>query len=119
MLRECLTLTIEHVAAKALAHGHAQIDIEANTGDADAGVILVLGEEEGVVVVMVVRVARVGASLRLGRHGGRGNVSYAMDCRGPVERQSGSSRVLGALCVRRRLQDARLWTGKRRRVGAT
>jgi len=109
-----LTLTVEHIAAKALAHGHAQVHIQADPCDAHAGVILVLGEEEGVVVVVVVRVAGVTARLRVGvaGHGGRGNVSYAVDCRGPVERQpnvrvcSAAVVVVGALCVRGGLQDA-------------
>jgi hypothetical protein len=70
------TLAVEDVAAKPLAHGHAQIDIQADARDADASIVLVLGEQEGVVVmVVVVRVAGVPTDLlRLGRHGG-GNVS--------------------------------------------
>jgi hypothetical protein len=39
-----LTLTIEDVASKALANGHAQVDVEADFGDAHAGVIFVLGQ---------------------------------------------------------------------------
>lgn len=96
-----ITLAIEDVAAKALAHSHAQVDIEANLGDADAGVVLVLGQQEGVIMVVVVRVARMAAGLRLRlrRHGGRGNVSYAVRRRGPVERQGLRARVVRSLCM--------------------
>jgi hypothetical protein len=80
---QSLTLTIEDVSSEPLANGHAQVDIETNPGDAHAGVILVLGEQESVVVVMVV--AGMVACLRMARHGGRSKVSFAMDRRGPVE----------------------------------
>jgi hypothetical protein len=79
---------VEDVAADALAHGHAQVDIEANSGDAHAGILLVLGHEVTIVVVMVVAVemARVGARLRLGgAHDGRGNSSSAVGCLRPME----------------------------------
>ena len=49
-----LTLTIEDVASEALADSHAQVDVEANLGDAHAGVILVLGQEKGVIVMVMV-----------------------------------------------------------------
>lgn len=48
---------VEHVATDALGHGHAQVGKEANSGDAHARVILVLGGEVDVIVVMVVSVA--------------------------------------------------------------
>lgn len=54
-----LTLAIEDVSTKALADGHAQVDIEADSGNAHASVILVLGQQKGVVVVMVVVVMQV------------------------------------------------------------
>ena len=38
------TLTIEDVSANPLAHGHAQVDIQANASDADAGIVFVLGQ---------------------------------------------------------------------------
>jgi hypothetical protein len=78
-----LTLAIEDVSSKPLAHGHAQVDIQADSGDAHAGVILVLGQQEGVVVVMMV--TGMVACLRLAGHGGRSEVSFAMNCRGPVK----------------------------------
>lgn len=96
------TLAIEDVAAKALAHGHAQVDVETNAGDAHAGIILVLGQQEGVVVVVMVcvRVAGVASCLRLGcrRHCGRGNMLSAVGKRRPVQRQGECRcvRVLGA-----------------------
>jgi len=52
-------LTIEDVSAKALADGHAQVDIEANSGNAHAGIILVLGQQKRVVMVMVVMQVRM------------------------------------------------------------
>jgi hypothetical protein len=52
--RRVLTLTVEHVAAKALAHGHAQVDIQPDSGDADASVALVPRQQERVVMVVVV-----------------------------------------------------------------
>lgn len=80
-----LTLAVEDVAAHALAHGHAQVDIEADTGDADASIVFVLGQQEGVVVVVVVvRVAGMPAALCLGRHSS-GNVSCAMRDRAPIK----------------------------------
>ena len=93
-----LTLAVEHVSAKALAHGHAQVDIEADSGDADAGIALVGRQQERVVVVVVVVMARMAARLRLGRHGGRGIVSYATYRRGPVEREGGGPGILCPLC---------------------
>jgi hypothetical protein len=81
-----LTLTVEDVSSEALADGHAQVDVEANLGDAHAGVILVLGQEESVIVVMVVvGVAGMVPLLRRARHGGRGKVWFAVDGGGPVE----------------------------------
>ena len=68
-----LTLAVEDVAADALANGHAQVDIQANSGNAHASVILVLGQQECVIVMMVVvRVAGMAPRLCTGRHGGRG-----------------------------------------------
>jgi hypothetical protein len=69
-----LTLAVESVAANALAHGHAQVDVEANTGDAHAGIIFVLGYEERVVVGMgvAVRVAGMAACVRVHGSGGGG-----------------------------------------------
>jgi hypothetical protein len=89
---QMLTLAIEDVSSKPLTNSHAQVDIEANPGDAHAGVILVLGEQEGVVVVMVV--AGMVACLRMARHGGRSKVSFAMDRRGPVKQGRGMVGVL-------------------------
>lgn len=48
---------VEHVATYTLGHGHAQVGKEADSCDAHAGVILVLGSEVDVIVVMVVPVA--------------------------------------------------------------
>jgi hypothetical protein len=67
-----LTLAIEDVSSKPLANSHAQVDIQANPGDAHAGVILVLGKQESVVVVVMV--AAMVACLRMARHGGRSKV---------------------------------------------
>jgi hypothetical protein len=83
-----LTLAVEDVAADTLAHGHAQVDIESNSGDAHTSILLVLRGEVRIVVMVVVpvRVARVGARLRLrGAHGGRRNVSCAVDRLRPME----------------------------------
>ena len=81
-----LTLAVEDVASKALADGHAQVDVEANLGDAHASVILVLGQQERVVVVMVVvGMASMLPFLRGACHGGRGKVWFAVDGGGPVE----------------------------------
>jgi hypothetical protein len=46
-----------------------------------------------VVVVVVVRVAGVASGRGVGRHGARGNVSYAMHRRGPVEKGRRGQRV--------------------------
>ena len=74
-----LTLAVEDVASKALADGHAQVDVEANLGDAHASVILVLGQQERVVVVMVVvGMASMLPFLRGACHGGRGKVLFAV-----------------------------------------
>lgn len=101
LLPTMLTLAVEDVAAHALADGHAQVDVQANAGDAHAGVVLVLGQEKGVVmvVVVVVRVAGMAACLRLyGRgHGQRGSVSSGVGGRGPVERRRGGR--AGAVAV--------------------
>ena len=81
-----LTLAVEDVASKALADSHAQVDVEANLGDAHAGVILVLGQQERVVVVMVVvGMASMLPFLRVACHGGRGKVWFAVDSGRPVE----------------------------------
>jgi hypothetical protein len=81
-----LTLAVEDVASKALADGHAQVDVEANLGDAHASVILVLGQQERVVVVMVVvGMASMLPFLRGACHGGRGKVWFAVDSGRPVE----------------------------------
>lgn len=82
---DVLTLTVEDVTAEPLAHGHAQVDVQANAGDAYAGIVLVLGQQEGVVVMVVmVRVASMSTALRLGRHSS-GNVSCAMRGRAPIK----------------------------------
>ena len=81
-----LTLAVEDVASKALADSHAQVDVEANLGDAHASVILVLGQQERVVVVMVVvGMASMLPFLRGACHGGRGKVWFAVDGGRPVE----------------------------------
>jgi hypothetical protein len=81
-----LTLAVEDVASKALADGHAQVDVEANLGDAHASVILVLGQQERVVVVMVVvGMASMLPFLRGACHGGRGKVWFAVYGGRPVE----------------------------------
>jgi hypothetical protein len=49
--------------------------------------------------MVVVRVARMAARLRLGRHDGWGNVSYAMHRGGPVYRQGVNKGVLRILCA--------------------
>lgn len=79
-----LTLAVEDITAYPLTHGHAQIDIQANAGDADAGIVLVLGQQECVVVVVMVRVARMPVAVCEARHGS-GNVSCAVCGRGPVQ----------------------------------
>ena len=48
---------VEHVATHTLGYGHAQVRSEANSGDAHASIILILGREVDIVVVMVVSVA--------------------------------------------------------------
>jgi hypothetical protein len=88
-----LTLTIEHVAAKALAHGHAQVHVEPDARDADAGVALVPRQQERVVMVVVVsRMCR--------RHGeGIGRAADAVAGRGEVDgqrRRRGGVRGFGA-----------------------
>lgn len=114
-----LALAVEDVASGALADGHAEIDVQADAGDAHAGILLVGGEQVRIVVgVVVVRVARMAAGLRLllrlGGHGGWGNVSCAVDGRGPIERAA--RRGCGAFS--RGLEDAQLWAGDWRAVGA-
>jgi hypothetical protein len=105
-----LTLAIEDVSSKPLAHGHAQVDIEADSGDAHARVILVLGEQEGVVVVMVV--TGMVACLRMAGHGGRSEVSFAMDGGRPVKQGRAMvgvwREVLGAFSLCLRAEDAHL-----------
>lgn len=75
---------MKDVTTYALAHGHAQVDIEADARDADTGIFFVLGNKICVVVmVVVVRVAGVAARLGLVHaHGGGGrggNDSFSMD----------------------------------------
>lgn len=116
-----LTLTIEDVASEALADSHAQVDVEANLGNAHAGVILVLGQEEGVVVVMVVMTG-VASFLRGARHGGRGKEWFAVDGRRPVAERRCMRRdgeVLGTFGRRLRAQDAQFGAAGRRFVGVT
>lgn len=80
-----LALAVEDVAPDALGDGHAHVDIEPDARDPHAGVFLVLGEEERVVVrVVVVPVAAVAASLIRG-HDARKVVSWPVGSRGPVE----------------------------------
>jgi hypothetical protein len=122
------TLTVEDVAANSLSHRHAQIDIQANAGDAHASVVLVLGEQEGVVVVVVmVPVARVPMAVCEARHSS-GDVSCAVGDRSPIERARRVLRVWVCvwvscarkpLCMCPRLQDAQLWAEDTRdgRVG--
>ena len=82
---DVLTLTIEDITSYPLAHGHAQVDIEANAGDAYAGIVFVLGQQECVVVVVVmVRVASMPMAVREARHSS-GNVSCAVRGRAPVQ----------------------------------
>jgi len=88
------TLTIEDVATKALTNGHAQVDIQANSSNAHAGIILILGEQESVVMVMMVRVAGMAPRLGAARHGGRREVLFAVYRRGPVEKGRGARREL-------------------------
>lgn len=106
-----LALAVEDIAPGAFADGHAEIDVEANLCDAHARVLLVLGEQVGVVMgVVVMRVARMAAGLRLrlgGGHGGRGNVSCAVDGGGPVEGRTRGECGFSS----RGLQDAQLWAG--------
>jgi hypothetical protein len=73
-------LAVESVAANALADGHAQVDVEADAGDAHAGIVLVLGDEERVVVGMgvAVRVAGMAACVRVHGNGRRGSGSCAV-----------------------------------------
>ena len=83
MRRAVLTLAVEDISAKALADGHAQVDIEADSGDAHAGVMLIFGQQERVVMVVMVvvvevRVASVSSRMGLCRHGGRGEEQGAM-----------------------------------------
>ena len=107
-----LALAVEDIAPGAFADGHAEIDVEANLCDAHARILLVLGEQIGVVMgVVVVRMARMAAGLRLrlrGGHGERGNVSCAVSSRGPIE--SRTRRGRGGFS-RGGLQDAQLWSG--------
>lgn len=115
-----LTLTVEDVAPEAFADRHAQVDVEANLGDAHAGVILVLGQEEGVVVVVVVGMM---PHLRDACHGGRGKEWFAVDGRRPVaegRRMRQIGKVLGAFGRRRlRAQDAQFGAASGKFVGVT
>jgi hypothetical protein len=87
-----LALAIEDIAPCAFADGHAEVDIESNLCDAHARILLVFGEQVGVVVSMVVvRVARMAAGLRLrlgGGHGKRGSVLCAVGSGGPIKSPS-------------------------------
>jgi hypothetical protein len=125
-LRLRRTLAVEDVAAKPLSHGHAQVDIQPDAGDAHAGIVLVLRQQEGVVVVMVV-VAVAGVPVAVGeaRHGSS-NVSCAVRGRGPVKGRGCYLRVLCAasrrrgvatLCMCPGLQDAQLWVESARVAG--
>ena len=109
----CLpTLTVEDVAANPLSHRHAQIDIQTNAGNAHASIVLVLREQKGVVVVVVmVPVARVPMAVCEARHSS-GDVSCAVGGPSPIERARRVlrvSRALEPLCMCPRLQDAQLW----------
>lgn len=94
-----LALAVEDITAESLADRHAQIDVQANSGDAHARILLVLRHEVRIVVVMVVPVGVSGVfpGLRArGAHGGRGTVSYAVGGGGPIERRG--SRRHSAFC---------------------
>jgi hypothetical protein len=60
-------LGIEKVPPYPFRKSHAQIGVEANPSYPHTGIILVGGREVGRVVVMVVRVAHMGAGLCLGQ----------------------------------------------------
>lgn len=62
-------LGIEHVSTKSLADSHTNVDIQTNASDADAGVILVTGQQRSVVAVTVgvrVRMTHQFANICLG-----------------------------------------------------
>lgn len=66
------TLAVKNVAAYAFADRHAQIDVQANARDADAGVVAVRGREVGRVMIVAVVMAGVAARMlpRGQGHGG-------------------------------------------------
>lgn len=84
-----LALAVEDVSAESLAYCHSQVHIQTNPSDPHAGILLVGGQQVGVVVcvVVVMRMACMAASLgvRTARHGGRGNVSCAVGGLRPIE----------------------------------
>ena len=87
---DALTLAVKDISAEALPYSHAQIDVETNSGDAHACILLVRGQQIRVIVSMMV-MTMTGMASRLravgGRHGGSrgGEVSYAMGRPGPIE----------------------------------
>src|SRR4051812_13423052 len=82
------TLAMEDVASHSLSNSHAEINVEADSSDPHSSIFLIGGYQIGIIVAMVVMgMTSMAASLCLGatRHGGRGNVSHAMGCGGPIE----------------------------------
>lgn len=70
---QCLRFRVEDISTRTLCNGHAEIDIQANPGNAHAGIVLILARQVRVVAMVVVmsgvRMARVST---LGRGGGGG-----------------------------------------------
>lgn len=68
--KRAVTLAVEDITSNAFPDGHSKVDIEAYPRDSDARIALVGRREVGIVMVMVVGMARVSASLgcRCGRH---------------------------------------------------
>lgn len=67
------SLRIEHVSSCALADGHEQIDVQAESSDTDAGILSVGGSKVGIVmmVMMSMRVSSMQTVVRERGHCGQ------------------------------------------------
>lgn len=81
--RQCLRFRVEDISTRTLCNGHAEIDIQANPGDAHARIVLVLARQVRVVAMVVVMsgVRMASMSTLLDGGGGGGGRRHCCRCR--------------------------------------